>query len=138
MSRFLLNFLGITKMMRNLKRFFPYWQEPAKGRLGPRWIFLRALAVVFFSAFYSLLLQIDGLIGPDGILPAREYLDWLAHHMGLARFWLAPSLYWFGSSAHALQGLCWAGLAASVFLFLNYWPKGMVAFCTLAFLSFVS
>jgi hypothetical protein len=43
-------------------------------RLIPRWIFLRALAAIYFSAFYSLLFQIKGLIGPDGILPAQQYL----------------------------------------------------------------
>ena len=44
------------------------------GRLVSRWIFLRALAAIYFSAFYSLLFQIKGLIGPEGILPARDYL----------------------------------------------------------------
>ena len=45
-----------------------------RGRLVPRWIFLRALALIYFSAFYSLLFQIKGLIGPEGILPAQQYL----------------------------------------------------------------
>ena len=39
-------------------------------RLVPRWIFLRALGLIYFSAFYSLVFQIRGLIGPNGILPA--------------------------------------------------------------------
>jgi hypothetical protein len=38
--------------------------------LWPRWIWLRALGLIFLSAFYSLAFQIDGLIGPRGILPA--------------------------------------------------------------------
>ena len=41
-------------------------------RLVPRWIFLRALAAIYFSAFYSLLFQIKGLIRPDGILPLQQ------------------------------------------------------------------
>ena len=45
------------------------------GHLWPRWIFLRALGLIYFSAFYSLLFQIKGLIGPDGILPAQDYLQ---------------------------------------------------------------
>ncbi|MGC1292386.1 MAG: hypothetical protein WA855_13995, partial [Candidatus Acidiferrales bacterium] len=65
------------------------------GHLGPRWIFLRALGVIFFSAFYSLAYQAKGLIGPDGILPANVYLDTVAKYMhGLSKFWFAPSVFW--------------------------------------------
>ena len=49
-----------------------------QGHLWPRWIFLRALGLIYFSAFYSLLFQIKGLIGPDGILPAVDYLQAVA------------------------------------------------------------
>jgi hypothetical protein len=38
--------------------------EPsAADRLIPRWLFLRALACIYFSAFFSLAFQIRGLIG---------------------------------------------------------------------------
>ena len=48
--------------------------EVPAGSLWPRWLFLRALGLIFFSAFYSLAFQIHGLIGERGILPAGEYL----------------------------------------------------------------
>ena len=51
----------------------------AADRLLPRWLFLRALGLIYFSAFYSLVFQIRGLIGPDGILPARDYLHAVAN-----------------------------------------------------------
>ncbi len=38
------------------------------------WLFLRLLGVVYFFAFLSLATQILGLIGHNGILPAREFL----------------------------------------------------------------
>jgi len=39
--------------------------EPgAADRLIPRWLFLRALGCIYFSAFFSLVFQIRGLIGP--------------------------------------------------------------------------
>ena len=40
------------------------------GYLWARWLFLRALGLIFLSAFYSLLFQIHGLIGARGVLPA--------------------------------------------------------------------
>src|SRR5437899_838922 len=39
--------------------------EGKSTHLLPRWIFLRALGLIYFSAFYSLLFQIKGLIGPQ-------------------------------------------------------------------------
>ena len=49
--------------------------ERADGYLWARWIFLRALGLIFFSAFYSLAFQIHGLIGERGLLPVTGYLD---------------------------------------------------------------
>jgi hypothetical protein len=109
-----------------------------RDRLVPRWIFLRALAVIYFSAFFSLLFQIKGLIGPKGILPAQEYLEVVAQNMGAARFWFAPSLYWISSSSAGLMTITWIGLIASVIAFFNLWPRLSFFICFICFLSFVS
>jgi lipase maturation factor 1 len=108
------------------------------GRLLSRWIFLRALGLIYFSAFFPLIFQIRGLIGPAGILPAREYLQAVASSAGHARIWYAPTLLWFSSSNHALMSLCWVGIAASMLVVLNVWPRGALLICFICFLSFVS
>jgi hypothetical protein len=109
------------------------------GHLLPRWIFLRTLGLIYFSAFYSLLFQIKGLIGPAGILPAQEYLAAVARaYPGWQRFWFAPTLLWISGSNHLLIAMCWAGMAASVASVLNVWPRGMLAVCFVWFLSFVA
>lgn len=129
-------------MDTHLKEFFRgvFGSEPRgpEGHLWPRWIFLRALGLIFFSAFYSLYFQIEGLVGPHGILPAQEYLELLANRMGLERYWFAPTVLWFGSGSFALHLLVWAGLVASLLLFLNVWPRGSVAVATIAYLSFIA
>jgi hypothetical protein len=113
------------------------------SRIGPsdrllsRWIFLRWLGVIYFSAFFSLVFQIRGLIGPEGILPASEYLKSIAEQVGYARYWYVPSVLWFSTSVHVLTGLCWVGMAAAVLLVLNFWPRRMLAICFVCFLSFV-
>jgi len=115
--------------------------DPAQGdrdRLLPRWLFLRALGLIYFSAFYSLLFQVRGLIGPNGILPAAEYLRAVTNSFGSARFWYAPTLLWFSSSNHTLMAIAWAGLLASIFLTINIFPRGMLLICFICFLSFVS
>ncbi len=53
-------------------------QQAPTDRFLSRWFFLRALGLIYFSAFYSLVFQIRGLIGPQGILPAGQYLQAVA------------------------------------------------------------
>lgn len=120
-----------------VRRLFDGRYGPA-DRLIPRWIFLRALALIYFSAFYSLLFQIKGLIGPKGILPAEQYLAAVARALSGMKYWYAPSLYWISSSSTALMTVTWIGLAAAVIAFLNLWPRLSFFVCWLCFLSFVA
>ena len=107
-------------------------------RLIPRWIFLRALALWYFSAFYSLLFQIKGLMGPRGILPAEQYLAAVARAMGGTRYWFAPSLFWLSSSSRMLMAVMIVGLIASVIAFCNFWSRLSLLVCFVCFLSFVT
>ncbi len=111
---------------------------PLHSRLIARWLFLRALGVIYFSAFFALLFQIRGLIGPGGILPAAGYLARVSSSLGPVRFWYAPTLLWLSAGSHALIALCWVGLAASLLLVANVWPRTMLLVCFICFLSFVS
>jgi hypothetical protein len=111
----------------------------APERLISRWLFLRALGCIYFSAFFSLVFQIRGLIGPDGILPADQYLQAVARSFGYGRgIWFAPTLLWLASGPHVLIALCWVGMVASLLLAINAWPRGMLLICFVCFLSFVS
>ncbi len=129
--------------MKSLAPAFVRWfVAPAlpgpPGRLLPRWIFLRALGLIYFSAFYSLVFQIRGLLSPNGLLPVEPYLQEVAKVFGPARFWYAPTLFWLSSSSLALLILCWVGMVAAILLTLNLWPRVMLFVCFVAFLSFVS
>jgi lipase maturation factor 1 len=129
--------------MSSLTPSFAHWftgPGPAgpPGRLLPRWLFLRAMGIIYFSAFFSLVFQIRGLIGPDGLLPADMYLKVVAGDLGGLRYWYAPTLLWLNSGNHALTALCWIGMIASFLLIVNIWPRGMLAICFVLFLSFVT
>lgn len=123
--------------MSTLQRWFgpDFSGEPL---LVARWVWLRALGAIHFSAFYSLAFQIHGLIGPNGILPAAEYLPAVRRALGAKGYWLAPSLLWLGASNRALTILVVAGFIASVALMLNLWPRMAIAVAGAAFLSFVA
>jgi hypothetical protein len=126
----------LTKLVDTIRWLFDA-RRGMRGRLAPRWIFLRALAAIYFSAFYSLLFQIKGLIGPEGILPAHHFMAAVAQQMGMTRYWYAPSLYWISASSTALMEVTWIGLFASVIAFLNVWPRLSFFVCFVCFLSFI-
>jgi len=107
--------------------------------LVPRWIFLRALGLIFFSAFYSLARQVLGLIGERGILPVGSYLQQIGESLhGVMRYWYAPSLFWVRWDDGALAVAVAAGIVCSLLLTANIWPRLMIAICTLLFLSFIA
>ena len=86
----------------------------------------------------SLTFQIKGLIGPNGILPAADYLTAVSAALHGSRFWYAPTLLWFSSSDHALMLVSWVGLIASLLVIFNVWPRMALAICFVCFLSFVT
>jgi lipase maturation factor len=109
------------------------------GCLWPRWLFLRLLGIGFLTGFLSLAAQIQGLIGPRGILPASQLLQAVAEkHPGPSRFLLVPSLLWWDSGPLGLDVLCWGGTIAGAMLVLNLWPRLAVFVCWLFTLSFVT
>ena len=112
---------------------------PEAGALGPRWLFLRALGLIFLSAFLSLAFQIRGLVGSRGILPAGDYLDAVARALpALERGWRVPTLFWLGHGDGALETATVIGMVAALLLTANLWPRAALAVCELAFLSAIS
>src|ERR1700723_1552813 len=122
---------------RTIRRWFDPEQGVPDHQIS-RWIFLRALGLIYFSAFDSLIFQIRGLNGPRGILPASEYLAEVARALGPLRFWFAPTFLGFSGSSHMLMALCWAGIVASLLVVANGGARAMLVVCFVCFLSFVS
>jgi hypothetical protein len=131
-----------TASVRWLARGTVRWlfdaQAGPRNRFVPRWIFLRALAAIYFSAFFSLLFQIEGLNGSRGILPTDRFLAAVRGGTGLLRFWYAPSLFWISAGSHTMMVVVWLGLIASVAAFCNAWPRLSFFVCFVCFLSFVT
>ena len=76
------------------------------------WLWIRLSGIVYLIAFWSLGVQIIGLVGHDGILPAADYMVRArAVLTGIDRFRLLPTLAWIGASDAFLRGLCIAGAA---------------------------
>src|SRR2546421_7040551 len=100
-----------------------------------RWVFLRALGVVYLIAFLSLWPQLRGLIGPQGILPAQDLLAAARRQLGGERFHLVPTLFWIDGGPTALHLACALGVFCSVLLILNVAPLPSLVFLWVLYLS---
>ena len=102
-----------------------------------RWLFLRTLGLIYFIAFLSLWVQIDGLVGSNGILPTKDYLSTIQDNFGNERYWLWPTIFWLNGSDSALHFACGIGLCLSILLISNCWAPIVLFFLWLCYLSLV-
>ncbi len=87
-----------------------------------RWLFLRLLGLVYLFAFGALWPQVRGLIGPNGILPAADYLRVFGVQSGPDRFLQLPTLAWVSTSDGFLLFLCGAGMVLALLLIAGLLP----------------
>lgn len=92
--------------------------EPASYLLS-RWVFLRLIGAIYLVAIVSWWVQMDGLIGRDGILPAEQFLSTLAERSDAARYWQVPTLCWLDPSDAFRHWLCGVGVALSVLVIVG-------------------
>jgi predicted DCC family thiol-disulfide oxidoreductase YuxK len=101
--------------------------EPPTYNVARR-LFLRSLGAIFLIAFISLWVQLDGLMGSHGILPASELLAWARERIGADAYWVFPSIAWLNADDWFLHTLCGTGVALSILLIAGLAP----AICCLA------
>src|SRR6478735_9069347 len=99
-----------------------------------RW-FLRALGLVYLIAFVSLWIQIDGLVGANGILPISDYLSLAHREIGYKTVWILPTLCWFNSSNGFLHFLCGSGVLFSLLLICRIAPAISLGVLFVSYLS---
>src|SRR5262249_181211 len=86
-----------------------------------RW-FLRALGIIFLIAFISLWVQVDGLVGSNGMSPVNQFLPAIRGQVGPDAYGLLPTLCWFNSSDAFLHFICGSGVFCSSLLILGIAP----------------
>ena len=99
-----------------------------------RW-FLRLLGLTYLIAFVSLWVQVDGLIGSNGISPLDQFLPAVHERFGGSAYSLLPTLCWFDPSNGFLHLLCGGGVALSLLLILGIAPAVSL---TLLFIFYLS
>jgi lipase maturation factor 1 len=116
----------------------PGIEPPAYLRV--RFVFLRGLALIYLIAFGSLWMQMDGLIGSHGMVPAQGVMEALKQeaaqgHIGLERFHLVPTFAWWSASDTALHWQCGLGIACALVLLTGIAPALMLFLLWALYLS---
>lgn len=101
-----------------------------------RWLFLRMFSIVYLIAFLSLFVQIKGLIGSNGIIPAATFLE-NAAKAGLG-FWQVPTVAWINYSDAGLQLIPLAGAFFALLSMLGIVTAPALAICWLLYLSLMT
>jgi hypothetical protein len=73
-------------------------------------------------AFVSLWVQVDGLVGSNGVSPLNQFLPAVYERFGPTAYSLLPTLCWFDSSNGFLHFLCGGGVVLSLVLILGIAP----------------
>ncbi len=103
-------------------------------------LFLRVLGAVYLIAFVSLWVQIDGLVGDRGILPASEFLSAVSRFFSATTppqspVWHVPTLAWISPHDGFLDLLCGGGALLSVLLMCGVLPIATLALLWVFYLS---
>ncbi|MBV2167581.1 MAG: lipase maturation factor family protein, partial [Bdellovibrio sp.] len=99
------------------------------------WILSKALSLSYFIAFLSLMPQLLGLFGHQGILSIDHLLNLLDKEMKGERFYHVPSVFWFFSSDFSLKAVCFIGMTAASLAFLGFSQSYMLLLCFICYLS---
>ncbi len=95
-----------------------------RGLACVQWLYLRGLGLIFCLAFASLLPQLPGLVGPEGLEPASALLEWARAQLGAERYLQLPTLLWLlGAGETALLAVGLMGLACGALLVANVAPR---------------
>lgn len=112
-----------------------FWNHYQSNYVLLGWLFLRGLAIIYFCSFASMAVQIEGLIGSNGILPIAAKLSWIEQLYPAQKFWQMPSIFWLNASDFMLGFVCYAGMAAAFLLLLNLLTRVTLIVCFILYLS---
>ena len=98
-------------------------------------LFIRLLGIIYLIAFASLLVQIEGLVGSQGILPVGDLLDYVSAETGSARVYMLPTVFWLDHSNVALVGATLYGCIVSLQIIFNWWQRPALILAFALYLS---
>jgi Lipase maturation factor len=123
---------GDQAVLRELRTGF--FADKAPSYQLTRFLFFRALGLVYTVAFAVLWNQMLPLFGSKGLTPANAFLERLREVSG---FWRLPSVFFWGASDATLRFAAGVGLALSAAVMLGAEHAAILAVLWALYLSFV-
>jgi len=127
--------LQITKLLWGERIETPTYRAAAS-------IFPRALAFIYLIAFASFGMQVRGLIGADGILPANTWFRIAQSELGTSALWKVPSVFRWMKTDFEMLSIVWGGVALAAVAILarphSKWQRVIFAILFVYYLSIVS
>ena len=127
----------------------------AAGTLRPcvsywltRFVLLRLMGLVYFTAFLVAANQLVPLVGHDGLLPADRFMEQVRGHYGSFwnAFWKTPdatfyggqfplSVFWWSTSDAMIRAVSWTGVLVSAVVLAGYANALMLLLLWLLYMS---
>jgi hypothetical protein len=102
-------------------------------------LFIKSIGLIYFIAFLSLLVQVKGLYGSQGIQSIHTYLEILKNkYKGRKVYTQLPTIFWINSSDSALLIACWAGIAFSIITMVGFYPAIFLLMLWCLYSSFIN
>lgn len=101
-------------------------------------LMMQGLGWVYVIAFVSLLVQVKGLFGTNGIIPISAWLEPAKTVLGYKIITWVPSLFIINASIMALQGVCILGILSGLMMALSKYKRTAAVIAWICYLSFVS
>ena len=103
-----------------------------------RAVFVRLLGIVYLIAFTSFGVQMAGLVGSEGILPAFSFLNHVDNILGADAYRVVPTVFWISASDTALNVGVLVGVALSISLIAGFLQRTALVLLYALYLSIVS
>ncbi|MEM7014766.1 MAG: lipase maturation factor family protein, partial [Verrucomicrobiota bacterium] len=121
-----------------MKSFF-LSASPLRSNFGiAQSVFTRGLGLIYLIAIISWWTQVDGLVGSNGVTPAKLFTRAVADHYGYAALWHTPTLLLFNPSDTAIHMLCLCGSLFAVLTIVGFYQGPSLAASWLIYLSLVT
>ena len=100
------------------------------------WLFGRYMAILYIISFISAWVQLEGLIGSQGISPIDQFFTRITSSLLTdSNFFNYPTIFWLDQSDIMIHAVCLVGLLSGIGLFLDMVP-GITSFlCWFSYLS---
>jgi len=129
----------MVKMILDRLRFLGFGSTAPPQYWLTRFVFLRFLGGMYFVGFLILVNQGLPLIGENGLLPAKNFIDIIGsrHETTFDAFLKIPTLFWFHLSDRMLMTCAWIGTILSFLVLIGFANVPILLILWFLYMSFV-